>query len=94
MRNRIIARGGSWVYGADETPLAPGALTGADFDLSMCRFATMNYLLSTGLPFNSPASVKAGNSLADAEQNVPTVIVCNPPFKSTAPLPEGRTICG
>ena len=62
-----------------------------DFDLSMCRFATMNYLLSTGVPFNSPPPVKAKNSLAENEKSAPTVIVCNPPFKSTAPLPEGRT---
>jgi type I restriction enzyme M protein len=65
-------------------------LTGVDFDLSMCRFATMNYLLSTGLPFNSPPPVIAGNSLAENENGAPSVIVCNPPFKSTAPLPEGR----
>ena len=75
----------------DQTRLEGAALTGVDFDVSMCRFATMNYLLSTGLPFNSPPPVKAENSLAENEKGAPTVIVCNPPFKSTAPLPEGRT---
>ena len=75
----------------DQTRLRARALTGADFDPSMCRFATMNYLLSTGLPFNSPPPVKTENSLAENEKGAPTVVVCNPPFKSTAPLPEGRT---
>ena len=56
----------------------------------MCRFATMNYLLSTGLPFDSPPPVTAGNSLAQNDTSAPTVIVCNPPFRSTAPLPAGR----
>ena len=74
----------------DETPLAPGAVTGADFDRDMCRFATMNYLLSTGERFDSPAPVQVRNSLAEPEKGTPTVIVCNPPFRSTAPLPEGR----
>ncbi len=75
----------------DETPLALGAVTGADFDPIMCRFATMNYLLSTGERFDSPAPVQVRNSLAQPEKGTPTVIVCNPPFRSTAPLPEGRT---
>ena len=75
----------------DKTRLGSGALTGVDFDASMCRFATMNYLLSTGLPFDSPPPVKARNSLAENEHGTPIVIVCNPPFRSTAPLPEGRT---
>jgi type I restriction enzyme M protein len=75
----------------DQTRLESGALTGVDFDASMCRFATMNYLLSTGLPFNSPPPVKAGNSIAANEKGAPTIVVCNPPFRSTAPLPEGRT---
>jgi type I restriction enzyme M protein len=75
----------------DQTRLEGGALTGVDFDASMCRFATMNYLLSTGLPFNSPPPAKVGNSLAESEKGAPTVIICNPPFRSTAPLPEGRT---
>ena len=75
----------------DQARLEADALTGADFHASMCRFATMNYLLSTGLPFNSPPPVKAKNSLAENEKGAQTVIVCNPPFKSTAPLTEGRT---
>jgi len=75
----------------DRTRLEGDALTGVDFDASMCRFATMNYLLSTGLPFNSPPPVRAGNSLSESEKSASTVIVCNPPFRSTAPLPEGRT---
>lgn len=75
----------------DQKRLEVGASTGVDFDVSMCRFATMNYLLSTGLPFNSPPPVRAANSLAENEKGTPTVIVCNPPFRSTAPLPEGRT---
>ena len=75
----------------DKTRLGSGALTGVDFDASMCRFATMNYLLSTGLPFDSPPPMKARNSLAENEHGTPIVIVCNPPFRSTAPLPEGRT---
>lgn len=75
----------------DQTRLEGGALTGADFDASMCRFATMNYLLSTGLPFDSPPPVTAANSLAKKEEGAPTVVVCNPPFRSTAPLPQGRT---
>ena len=70
--------------------LQSGALAGVDFDASMCRFATMNYLLSTGLPFDSPPPVTAGNSLAQNDTSAPTVIVCNPPFRSTAPLPAGR----
>lgn len=75
----------------DETPLASGAVTGADFDPIMCRFATMNYLLSTGERFDSAPPVQVKNSLASPERGTPTVIVCNPPFRSTAPLPEGRT---
>ena len=38
-----------------------------------------------------PASSAVRNSLAEPETGTPTVIVCNPPFRSTAPLPEGRT---
>lgn len=74
----------------DQRRLEPGALAGVDFDASMCRFATMNYLLSTGLPFDSPPPVTAGNSLAQTDASAPTVIVCNPPFRSTAPVPAGR----
>ena len=51
----------------DQRRLAAGALTGVDFDASMCRFATMNYLLSTGLPFDSPPPVK-GRELACRER--------------------------
>jgi type I restriction enzyme M protein len=75
----------------DEAPLAPGAVTGADFDPIMCRFATMNYMLSTGERFDSQPPVQVRNSLAEPEKGTPTVIVSNPPFRSTAPLPEGRT---
>ena len=74
-----------------DSPGSRARVTGADFDPIMCRFATMNYLLSTGLPFDSPPPVQAENSLAEPEKGAPTVIVCNPPFRSTAPLPEGRT---
>jgi type I restriction enzyme M protein len=75
----------------DEAPLPQGAVTGADFDPIMCRFATMNYMLSTGERFDSQPPVRVRNSLAEPEKGNPTVIVCNPPFRSTAPLPEGRT---
>ena len=75
----------------DGDPAADGAVTGTDFDPIMCRFATMNYLLSTGLPLDSPPPVRQRNSLAQPETRAPTVIVCNPPFRSTAPLPDGRT---
>ena len=47
----------------DQSALESGALAGVDFDASMCRFATMNYLLSTGLPFDSPPPVTAGTRL-------------------------------
>jgi type I restriction enzyme M protein len=72
-------------------PLAPGAVTGADFDPIMCRFTTMNYLLSTGDRFDSPPPAQLRNSLAEPGKGNATVIVCNPPFRSTAPLPAGRT---
>jgi len=75
----------------DGTKLEAGAVNGADFDPIMCRFATMNYLLSTGTPFDSAPPVKRRNSLAQPETSRPSVVVCNPPFRSIAPLPEGRT---
>jgi type I restriction enzyme M protein len=75
----------------DATPLTAGAVTGADFDPIMCRLATMNYLLSTGARFDSTPPVQVKNSLAEPERGAPTIVVCNPPFRSTAPLPEGRT---
>lgn len=75
----------------DATPLPTGAVIGADFDPIMCRFATMNYLLSTGERFDRPPPVEVRNSLAEPERCAPTVVVCNPPFLSTAPMPAGRT---
>lgn len=72
-------------------PLAPAVVSGIDFDVSMGRFSAMNYLLSTGLPFNLPSPVTVKNSLASPYEGSPTVIVCNPPFRSTAPPPESRT---
>jgi type I restriction enzyme M protein len=75
----------------DATPLAAGAVSGADFDPIMCRLATMNYLLTTGERFDCPPPIQVRNSLAEPERGKPTVIVCNPPFRSTAPLPAGRT---
>jgi type I restriction enzyme M protein len=74
----------------DGAKLEAGAVSGADFDPTMCRFATMNYLLSTGAPFDSTPPVKRQNSLAEPETRRPSMVVCNPPFKSVAPLPEGR----
>ncbi len=72
-------------------PLGSAAVKGADFDVSMGRFSAMNYLLSTGLPFSLPPPVAVENSLASPYDGSPTVIICNPPFRSTAPSPEGRT---
>jgi type I restriction enzyme M protein len=80
---QAIARAGN--------PLQSGAVTGADFDPIMCRLGTMNYLLSTGEPLDSSPPVQGGNSLAAPMVGSPSVVVCNPPFRSTAPLPEGRT---
>jgi type I restriction enzyme M protein len=74
----------------DGARLEAGAISGADFDPTMCRFATMNYLLSTGAPFDSTPPVKRRTSLAEPETSRPSIVVCNPPFRSIAPLPEGR----
>jgi type I restriction enzyme M protein len=70
--------------------LESGAVKGLDFDVHMGRFATMNYLLRTRRPFNVPPPIKVENSLAAPYTGRPTIIVCNPPFRSTAPLPKGR----
>jgi type I restriction enzyme M protein len=75
----------------DGAKLEASAVSGTDFDPIMCRFATMNYLLSTGAPFDSAPPVKRRNSLAHPETSRPSVVACNPPFRSIAPLPEGRT---
>ncbi|MFC5180780.1 HsdM family class I SAM-dependent methyltransferase [Actinomadura harenae] len=71
--------------------IAEGALTGYDFDERLCRFATMNVLLSFGRPFNAPPTIEERNTLAKSSDVKPTLIICNPPFKTQAPQPQGRT---
>jgi type I restriction enzyme M protein len=75
--------------------LAPSALAGADLDAQMCRLATLNILLHTGRPFADPAPVQLADTLkrrspvVRAESGtVPTVAICNPPFKSNGVQPD------
>jgi len=70
--------------------LGNDAVTGVDLDERMCRLATMSLLLHTGRPFDDPPSVYVADSLAGRMRDRPTVVVCNPPFRSTAPTPSGR----
>ncbi|MFI0352861.1 class I SAM-dependent DNA methyltransferase [Actinomadura sp. 9N407] len=76
---------------SEQTRLADDALVGLDLDERMCRLATMSLLLHTGRPFSAPPSIKMADSLADQADLRPTLIVCNPPFRSTAPAPSGRS---
>ncbi|MDX6738703.1 N-6 DNA methylase [Actinocorallia sp. A-T 12471] len=75
----------------EDAQLAPNAVFGYDLDERLCRFATMNIVLSLGLQLNSPPPIEERNTLAARSAVEPTLIVCNPPFKTTAPRPQGRT---
>lgn len=75
---------------AGDVRLGNEAIIGVDLDDRMCRLATMNLLLSTSRPFNEPPPVSVGDSLAVPLSKAPTIVVCNPPFRSTAPTPRGR----
>ncbi|WP_406168232.1 SAM-dependent methyltransferase [Streptomyces canus] len=75
--------------------LPPTALAGADLDAQMCRLAMLNILLHTGRPFAAPASVRLADTLKlktpvirSGTGVVPTVAICNPPFKSNGVQPD------
>ncbi|MGA6220165.1 HsdM family class I SAM-dependent methyltransferase [Streptomyces umbrinus] len=75
--------------------LAPSALAGADLDAQMCRLAMLNILLHTGRPFADPAPVQLADTLSRKSPVrrvdsavVPTVAICNPPFKSNGVQPN------
>ncbi|MFJ1805376.1 MULTISPECIES: class I SAM-dependent DNA methyltransferase [unclassified Streptomyces] len=75
--------------------LAPSALAGADLDAQMCRLAMLNILLHTGRPFADPAPVQLADTLKRKSPVVravsgvvPTVAICNPPFKSNGVQPD------
>lgn len=67
------------------------AIAGADIDAQMCRLATMNVLLNTGRQFHDVPPILRADSLKAKEHVVrrherdvaATVVICNPPFKST-----------
>ncbi|MGW4792401.1 HsdM family class I SAM-dependent methyltransferase, partial [Nonomuraea sp. NPDC004297] len=67
------------------------AIMGVDWSPEMCRFATMNLLLARGSRFDEPPPVQQLDALASPSSSRPTVAVCNPPFNSTAPSPDGRS---
>ncbi|WP_030833465.1 HsdM family class I SAM-dependent methyltransferase [Streptomyces hygroscopicus] len=80
-------------------PLPEDAYAGADRDPQMVRIATMNVLLNTRRPFHAPAPVLHLDSLERGGAVIPRpagaredrmVVICNPPFRSTTPIPEGR----
>ncbi|TDC96135.1 N-6 DNA methylase [Actinomadura sp. 7K507] len=75
---------------SEQTRLADDSIIGVDLDERMCRLATMSLLLHTGLPFSDPPSIWVADSLAAPASVEPTVVICNPPFRSTAPAPRGR----
>ncbi|MFD5084096.1 N-6 DNA methylase [Kitasatospora sp. NPDC058406] len=74
------------------------AYAGKDRDHQMVRLATMNILLNTRRPFSAPAPIQHGDSLAaggavihrPAGTPSPTVVLCNPPFRSNTPRPTSR----
>ncbi|MFD7290405.1 class I SAM-dependent DNA methyltransferase [Streptomyces sp. NPDC059863] len=78
--------------------VGPEAIAAADLDPQMCRLATMNILLNTGRPFDeAPPVVQAdslklqGVPLQRADSTViPTVALCNPPFRNTGGGPESE----
>lgn len=71
-------------------------IAGADIDAQMCRFATMNVLLNLGRVFSDGPPFLRADSLKQkavgvrrADRDVlPTVAICNPPFKSTDTQPD------
>ncbi|MEI5011916.1 N-6 DNA methylase [Streptomyces sp. PmtA] len=84
------------VMASQEGEMGPASIAGADLDAQMCRLATMNILLGTGRPFREKAPVRQGDSLLaqgvpvrrSDSTVVPTVAICNPPFKSTSTPPN------
>lgn len=84
------------VMAAHEGHIGPEAIAGADLDAQMCRLATMNVLLGTGRPFREPSPIRQGDSLLAQSTPVrrsnstivPTVAICNPPFKSNSTPPN------
>ncbi|WP_343983828.1 N-6 DNA methylase, partial [Streptosporangium amethystogenes] len=66
------------------------SVIGVDMDERMCRLATMNLLLHTWGTFLGPAPVTVMDALAAPSTVSPTIVVCNPPFRSETPSPEGR----
>ncbi|MEU1270377.1 N-6 DNA methylase [Streptomyces sp. NPDC005799] len=75
--------------------LVPTALAGADLDAQMCRLAMLNILLHTGRPFADPAPIRLADTLKrktpvvrSVSGVVPTVAICNPPFKSNGVQPD------
>ncbi|SFE78773.1 HsdM family class I SAM-dependent methyltransferase [Streptomyces mirabilis] len=79
--------------------LDPNAyILGADIDPRIVRFATMNILLNTNRPFTDVAPVRLGDSLAEGGvilpllngEQPPTVVICNPPYRSSTPIPAQR----
>ncbi|NDK29167.1 N-6 DNA methylase [Streptomyces sp. TR1341] len=75
--------------------LAPTALAGADLDAQMCRLSMLNILFHTGRPFAAPAPIQLADTLKHkvpvvrlGSGIVPTVAICNPPFKSNGVQPD------
>ncbi|CAL2069723.1 Type I restriction-modification system, DNA-methyltransferase subunit M [Streptomyces murinus] len=75
--------------------LPPTALAGADLDAQMCRLAMLNILFHTGRPFAASAPVQLADTLKrrspvvrSVSGVVPTVAICNPPFKSNGVQPD------
>ncbi|MFD5283794.1 MULTISPECIES: HsdM family class I SAM-dependent methyltransferase [Streptomyces] len=72
----------------------PAAIAGADLDAQMCRLATLNILFNTGRPFSDPTPVRLADTLTHkvpvvrADSTVPTVAICNPPFRSDGVVPN------
>ncbi|MER7506231.1 N-6 DNA methylase [Nonomuraea pusilla] len=67
------------------------AIRGVDWAPEMCRFATMNLLLARGARFDEAPPIQQLDALAPSSSDRPTIVVCNPPFNSTAPIPDGRS---
>jgi type I restriction enzyme M protein len=73
-----------------DAQMAKNAITGYELDERMCRLATMHVLLALGRPFSAAPPIEEHDTLAAPSNVHPTLIVCNPPFRSTAPKPKGR----
>ncbi|MFJ4869258.1 class I SAM-dependent DNA methyltransferase [Streptomyces sp. NPDC088757] len=73
------------------TKVDDSAIAGADIDPQMCRLATMNVLLNTRRLFAGIPPIQRSDSLSRRARAIQrqdrdvaaTVVLCNPPFKST-----------